>query len=250
MSKFWRNSAITGAGLFLETCAFYLLFGIISEVVHLPMAGLSFWLVLLALVWAYLLSFYVQTLRFTGNLRGAAGLAISVVSILILVSLNGDRGLIPVGDIISGDAGTSAGVFFTLAFLVTLWWRGGTLAQDDMALDTVRGAFRWGLVVVFAAVLIDGLGSAEIVNGFLIVGFFAAGLIGLSLARFSWEAGESQQMSINWWVPIGVVTVAVLALGLLISAVGLGGLDDVTRLVLRTVHTIGFWVLRPILVVG
>ena len=249
MSKFWRNRAITGAGLFLETCAFYLLFGIISEVVHLPMAGLSFWLVLLALVWAYLLSFYVQTLRFTGNLRGAAGLAISVVSILILVSLNGDRGLIPVGDIISGDAGTSAGVFFTLAFLVTLWWRGGTLAQDDMALDTVRGAFRWGLVVVFAAVLIDGLGSAEIVNGFLIVGFFAAGLIGLSLARFSWEAGESQQMSINWWVPIGVVTVAVLALGLLISAVGLGGLDDVTRLVLRTVHTIGFWMLRPILLV-
>ena len=247
MSKFWSTSAITGAGLFLETCAFYLLFGIISEGTHLLMAGLSFWLVLLALMWAYLLSFYIQTLRFTKNLMGVTGLVISVVSMLILASLNWDQGLIPVGVIINGDAGTAAGVFLTLAFLVTLWWRGSTLAQDDMTLDTVRGAFRWGLVVVIAAVLVDSLGSADIVNGYLILGFFGAGLIGLSLARFSWEAGESQLMSINWWVPIGVATAAVLALGLLISALGLGGLDDVTRLVLRVVHTIGLWVLQPLL---
>ena len=247
MSKFWRNSAMTGAGLFLQTCAFYLLFSIISQGAHQPMAGLSFWLVLLALVWAYLLSFYVQTLRFSRNLRGVAGLAISVVSMLILASLNWGRGFIPVGEIINGDSGTAIGVLLTLAFLVTLWWRGSTLAQDDMTLDTVRGSFRWGLILVFAAALIDSLGSAEIVNGFLIVGFFGAGLIGLSLARFSWEAGESQLMSINWWVPIGVATVAVLALGLVISAVGLGGLDDVTRLVLRTVLTIGLWVITPVL---
>ena len=247
MSKFWRTSALTGAGLFLQTCAFYLLFNIISQGAHQSMAGISFWLVLLALVWAYLLSFYVQTLRFSRNLRGVTGLAISVVSILILASLNWGRGFIPVGEIVNGDAGTAGGVLLTLAFLVTLWWRGSTLAQDDMTLDTVRGSFRWGLILVFAAVLIDSLSSAEIVNGFLIVGFFGAGLIGLSLARFSWEAGESQQMSINWWVPIGVATVAVLALGLVISAAGLGGLDDVTRLVLRIVLTIGLWVLTPIL---
>ena len=247
MNKFWSTSAITGVGLFLETCAFYLLFGFISQVAHLPVAGLSFWLVLLALVWAYLLSFYIQTLQFTGNVRGVTGLAISVVSMLILASLNWGRGMIPVSEIINGDAGTGAGVFLTLAFLVTLWWRGSTLAQDDMTLDTVRGSFRWGLVVVFAAVLIDSLGAVEIVNGFLILGFFGAGMVGLSLARFSWEAGESQSMSINWWVPIGVATSAVLALGLLISAVGLGGMDDVTRLLLRTVDTIGFWVLKPIL---
>ena len=241
MNKFWSTSAVTGAGLFLESCAFYLIFRMISAGGHLPEAGMSFWLVLLALGWAYLLSFYVQTLRFTRSLRGMAGLAFSLVSMLILASLNWDRGLIPVADIIRGDAGTSVAVFLTLAFLVTLWWRGSNLAQEYMSLDTVRGAFRWGLVVVFAAVLVDSLGSAQIVNGFLVIGFFGAGLIGLSLARFSWEAGESQGMSINWWVPIGVATLAVLALGLLISAVGLGGLDDVTRLVLGAVHTIGTW---------
>ena len=36
MSKFWSTSALTGVGLFLETCAFYLLFGIITAGVHLP----------------------------------------------------------------------------------------------------------------------------------------------------------------------------------------------------------------------
>ena len=247
MSKIWRTSTIAGAGLFLETCGFYLIFRMISQGAHLPEAGLSFWLVLLALVWAYVLSFYIQTLRFTPNLRGVSGLAISVVSLLILASLNWGRGWIPVGEIVNGDAGTATAVFLTLAFLVTLWWRGSTLAQDDMTLDTVRWAFRWGLVVVFAAVLIHSIGSAEIVNGFLIIAFFGAGMVGLSLARFSWEAGESQQMSINWWVPIGVATGAVLGLGLLISALGLGGLDDVTRLALRTVDTVGFWVIKPVL---
>ena len=39
-----------------------------------------------------------------------------------------------------------------------------SLAQDDMTLDTVRESFRWGLILVFAAVLIDSLSSAEIVN--------------------------------------------------------------------------------------
>ena len=247
MNKFWSSSAITGVGLFLETCAFYLLFGMITAGAHLPMAAISFWLVLLALVWAYLLSFYVQTLRFTRNLKGIAGLIISVVSILILANVAWGRGLIPMGEIINGDAGTAAGVFLSLAFLLTLWWRGSTLAQEAMTLDTVRGAFRWGLALVFAAVFIDSVSSAEIVNGFLILGFFAAGMVGLSLARFSWEAGESQSMSINWWVPIVGATVAVMTLGLLISALGVGGLDDVTRLVLRIVHTIGYWVLTPIL---
>ena len=190
MSKIWRTSTIAGAGLFLETCGFYLIFRMISQGAHLPEAGLSFWLVLLALVWAYVLSFYIQTLRFTPNLRGVSGLAISVVSLLILASLNWGRGWIPVGEIVNGDAGTATAVFLTLAFLVTLWWRGSTLAQDDMTLDTVRRAFRWGLVVVFAAVLIHSIGSAEIVNGFLIIAFFGAGMVGLSLARFLKRSGR------------------------------------------------------------
>jgi hypothetical protein len=81
----------------------------------------------------------------------------------------------------------------------------------------------------------------------LVVGFFAVGLAGLALARFSFEGGDNQQMSIDWLVPIGVTVGAVLVLGLLVSAAGLGGLDDVTRELLGTIRTVGFWILTPVL---
>ena len=128
MNKFWSTSAIAGAGLFLETCAFYLLFRIISVFAHQTVAGMSFWLVLLALVWAYLLSFYIQTLRFTGNLKGMAGLVISVVSILILASLNWGRGMIPVAEIIYWAVWTVGGGLLTLACLLYRWLRGSLRA--------------------------------------------------------------------------------------------------------------------------
>ena len=85
------------------------------------------------------------------------------------------------------------------------------------------------------------------VSGFLVVGFFAVGLLGLSLARFSYESGETHAMSREWVMPIVVSVAAVVLLGLFISAIGLGGLDDVTRETLRFGGTAGFWVLRPVL---
>ncbi len=247
MSQFWRTSAITGAGLFLESCAFYLLIGIISAGLQHQEVALPFWLVLLSLGWAYLLSFYIQVLRFSLNLRGAFGLMISVASLLFFFHLNTGLGLIPVGAILSGRLDAVIRMVLTLAFLVLLWWRGGTIAHDEVTQETVQGSFRWGLVMMFAAVLTEGLTSAHVVNGFLIVGFFAVGLAGLSLARFSSEAGDTQVMSLDWLIPIGVSVGGVLLLGMVISVVGLGGLDDVTRALLGAVGNAGLWILHPVL---
>jgi hypothetical protein len=72
-------------------------------------------------------------------------------------------------------------------------------------------------------------------------------LLGLALARFSSESGETHIMSREWMMPIFVSILAVVFLGLVISAIGLGGLDDVTRGALKFGGTAGFWVLRPIL---
>lgn len=246
MNQFWRASTLTGVSLFLEACAFYLLIAIISVGLNYQEVGLPFWLVLLTLVWSFLLSFYVQTLRFSLNLRGVLGLIISVISILVLSHWSTGLGLIPVGTIINGDAKAIVGVLLTLAFAVLLWWRGSTIAHDDVTLDMVSGAFRWGMIMVFAAVLIDSLTSARIINGFLVLGFFGVGLAGLSLARFSSETSDPQVMPLDWFIPIGISVGAVLVLGLVVSLVGLGGLDDVTRAILRMVGTVGLWVLKPI----
>ena len=247
MSRFWRSSFLTGVGLFLEGCALYLVFTIITTFIHLPEAKISFWLVVLALLWSFLLSLYVQTIRFFLNLRGVLGLIASVVSVLFLANLSNGLGLAPVGKIIGGDWLTAVTAFLTLAFLVVLWWRGTTVAHDDVTLDTIRGSFQWGMAVVFAAVLIDSLTPARLVSGFLVLGFFGAGLAGLSLARFSWEATESQPMSRDWLLPIGICVGGVLLLGLMVSLLGLGGLDDLTRAILRMVGTAGLWVIKPVL---
>lgn len=246
MSQFWRTSAITGAALFLEAAAAYLVIGLLALLTNTTLARLPLWLVLLALAWAYILSLYIQTIRFSLNLRGVIGLALSLLSLMALAGLSG-IGFVPLGRILSGDLNAAFGLALTLAFLVALWWRGSSLAHDEVTLETVRGAFQRGLGIVVGAVVIDALVAASIVSGLLVVGFFAVGLAGLSLARFAAEAAEGQGMSRDWFLPIGIMVAAVLLLALLIGGLGLGGLDDVTRAILRGVGAVGNWILRPIL---
>ena len=247
MNLLWRNGLITGVSLFLEACAFYLVFNIVGTLVQLPGAKIAFGLVFLTLVWSFALSMYLQTIRFSLNLRGALGLLISLASILVLANWSTGLGWNPVGKLLGGDFALAVGLALTLAFMVVLWWRGGTIAHDEVTLDTIRSAFQWGLVVVIAAVLLDSLTPAEIVNGFLIIGFFAAGLAGLSLARFSSESGGSHVMSKSWFYPIAASVGGVLLLGLLIGLLGLGGLDEVTRAILRLIGAVGLWILKPVL---
>ncbi len=247
MSQIGRTSSITGAALFLETCAFYLLFGVIANGLQQQEAFLPFWLVFLALVWAFVLSMYVETMRFSANLRGYAGLGISIVSVLFLASLNSGLGLGPVGAIVKGDVGQAFTVGLSIGFLVVLWWRSATISHDEVSLDTVRSSFQWGTIMLLIAVLFDSISPYDIVNGFLVVGFFIVGLSGLALARFTSEIGDSQAMSVDWWLPIGVSVAAVLLSGLLASALGLGGLDEVTRSILGTIGFIGLWVIKPLL---
>ncbi len=247
MSQFWRTSLLTGVGLMLETCSFYLLFTIVSTAIQVPQSGVPLGLVFLTLLWAFLLSLYLQTIRFSLNLRGAMGLIISVVSLLILSNLSAGFGLIPLAALFSGSFTTLVTLILTLTFLVVLWWRGASIAQDEMTLDTIRSAFQFGLVIVIVAVLIDALTSAAIINGYLIFAFFAIGLGGLSLSRFSSDFGESQVMSRDWLLPIAASVGAVLLLALLISGIGLGGLDDVVRAILKFIGFVGLWILKPIL---
>ena len=247
MNQLWRNSAITGIALLLESCAFYLVIKLISTGLGQAAVALPIWLVFAAVLWAYVLSLYVQTLQFTANLRGLAGLGITVMSILVLAHLHIGMGLALVGAFIAGDFDAIVPRVLVTAFLVLLWWRGTTLAQDEVTLDTVRASFQWGLIVLFFAVLMDSVTELDLVSGFLVLGYFAVGLMGMALARYSSDAGDSQVMSFEWWLPITVSVAAVLILGLVISGIGLGGLDDVTRALLKLLGNIGFWVIKPLL---
>ena len=247
MSQFWRASAVTGTALFLEAVGAFLAISVFAAVTNSAGAGLPWWLVFLALLWSFLLSLYIQTIRFTLNLRGLIGLGVSSLSLLVLASLNTGLGFFPVGKIIYGDLQTAFALIMTFVFLVALWWRGTNLAHDEVTLDTVRTAFQWALAVLLASAVIDSLVDEKIVSGFIVLGFFAVGLAGLALARLSSESGDLQVVSREWIIPIGAAVGAVLLLALVISGLGLGGLDDVTRALLRIVGKASEWMLRPIL---
>lgn len=247
MSQLWRISVVTGVGLFLETCAFYMVFLLVSGALNLDEASLPFWLVFLTLIWAFLMSGWVQRLPFSSRLRGAVGLVASAVSLFLLSYLDQSLGNSPVDVFLDGGARTVTMLVFGLVFLLLLWWRGATMAYEEITLDSIRNSFRWGLMALFAVVLFDAFSSKTFVSGFLVVGFFAVGLVGLALARFSWEAGDAQVMSGNWLIPIVASAGAVIIAALLIGALGMGGLDEFTRTTLSSMGEAGRWVLLPVL---
>ncbi|MDA1271690.1 MAG: DUF4129 domain-containing protein [Chloroflexi bacterium] len=243
----WRNNSVTAVAMFLETCALYLAFAAVSAVIDQPGILLPFWLVLLSLAWSFGFMTYILSVNVNPRIRGVIGASAGLPSLLFLVHMNTGAGFLPVDTLMSGDVQATVGIVGTLVWLMVIWWRGSTMAREDITLDAVRSAFLWGLGVLFITALVDSMAEERVVSGFLVIGFFAVGLLGLSLARFSSESGETHVMSREWVMPILVSVGAVVVLGLFISAIGLGGLDDVTRDTLSFGGTAGFWILRPLM---
>ncbi len=243
----WRTRATTAVALFLEGCALYLAFTVVSHIAKFPPLHMPFWLVLVALAWAYCLSSWVLTRRVTPALRGLMGLALGIPSLMILTAWNGGYALHPF-DLAISEGMSGVGLFVgSVIFLLIIWWRGAEISQEEVTLDAVRSAFQIGMAVMLAAALVDASSDAGVVSGLLVLGFFAVGLPGMALARFFDEGAEGREMPVQWIWPIAVCVAGVLALGLLAAALGLGGLDDVTRAALRTVGAAGYLILEPAL---
>ena len=247
MALFWRTRTIIWVTLFLESCALYLILSMFATLARFEQLHMPIWLVLIALVWGYVLSSWILGLGITPVLRGLLGVALGVPSLLVLTAWNAGEAIQPFQLLISGGL-AGIGIFVgSILFLLIVWWRGVSLSQEDVTLDVVRSSFQVGLVVLLGVSLIDVVTPGSIVNGFLVVGFFAVGLLGMAFARFSSETSEERDMPTQWIWPIIACVLAVLAIGLLVSALGLGGLDDVTRVVARAVAAVGYWILEPVL---
>ena len=247
MALSWRNRAITAVALFLEGCALYLIMAVFANLAKFEQLQMSFWLVLVAMGWGFALSSLILSWRITPLLRGLAGIALGAPSLLLLTAWNGGKALLPFSLLVS-EGMSGVGLFVgSMLFLLVIWWRGVSMSREEVTLDIVRSSFQVGLVVMLAASVIDAVIPGSIVGGFLVVGFFAAGLVGMALARFSSESGEERDMPARWLWPIIASVGVVLLLGLLVSGLGLGGLDDVTRAVASAVGSAGYWMLEPVL---
>ena len=249
MGPYWRTRAVTGVTLFLEGCALYLVFSVVAHLTKVEQLPMPFWLVIASLAWGFALSSWILGMKVTPVLRGVTGLALGVPSLMVLTAWNAGLALHPFDLLLSGGMG-GIGLFVgTVIFLLITWWRGVELSREDVTLDAVRSAFQIGMIVLLAAALVDAAVEGRIVSGFFVVGFFAVGLMGMALARFSSETGEDREMPKQWIWPIAACVAAVLVLGLVISGLGVGGLDDVTRAVVNLVGSLGYRLLEPVLLV-
>ena len=247
MRPAWRSRTITGVGLFLESCTLYLVFGAVAHLTKLEQLQMPFWLVITSLAWAYGLSLWVMNLRVTPVLRGLIGLSSGVPSLLVLIAWNAGEALSPFGLLVPPEAG-GIGLFVgSVIFLLVIWWRGVEVSREEATLDSIRSGFQIGMVALLVVSLIDAATAGRIISGYLVMGFFAVGLPGMALARFSADGGEQREMPSQWIWPIVACVCGVLVVGLVISGLGLGGLDDISRAVVGAVGTVGFEILEPIL---
>lgn len=246
MGSFARGALVTIIALFLEGFALYLACRLLANVIRLPDAAIPLGIAMLAMGWSFLLSWYVQTIRFSLNLRGVIGLALSAISVLVLAGASMGAGWFPIGDVVSGDLKTVAALGVTALFMLLLWWRGTAIARDDVTLDVVRNAFVRGVVVVILVVVADALMPAHIIRLPLLLAFFAIGLAGLAVSRFAAEGGAGR-MNRGWMMAIIAGVGAVLVLAVILGALGVGGLDDLARTMVRGVAFLGLWTLRPVL---
>ena len=246
MGRFTRSAMIVFVALFLEGCAVYLVCRLIANVLQLPEAAIPLPVMALAMIWSFILSWYVQTIQFSLNLRGIIGLILSAASVLVLAGVSMGAGWFPLGSVFSGDLRAIAALALSIAFMLAMWWRGTAIARDDVTLDVLRNAFVRGVVTIVVAVASDPLIEANIVQWPLLFGYFAVGLYGLAMSRFTSE-GATGHMSRGWMASIGLGVAAVLVLALVLGAAGVGGLDDLTRAVTGGLGWLGLWVLRPVL---
>ena len=217
MTNFARAAFVTGITLFLEGFAIYLLGRLLSNAIRLPESGVPLGIAMIAIGWSFILSWYVQNIRFSLNLRGVIGLIVSALSVLVLAGVSMGAGWFPIGLVFSGELDAVAALTITATLLLLLWWRGTAIARDDVTLDVVRNAFVRGVVIVIVAVAADAIMDANIIRLPVLFMFFAIGLGGMALSRFAIDSGVGH-ISRGWLLAIVISVVTVLFIALILGA--------------------------------
>lgn len=247
MSQQRINNILIGIQLFLEGYTYFICYTIISHLIGIHDGSLPFWMTLMTLVWSFLLSFVVQTINFSLNVRGVLGLISGGFSILILASMHHNLNPFQVSELFNEDWINTAQYIVSLAFLTILWWRGGMLARDETTLDSIRNVFQTGILIITFGLLISMFTSWTISSYPYILFFFSAGLAGLSLARFSGQPSDYQISLKSWLIPICSSVAIVILVGLIIAGLGISGIDESLRFLLELLGGLAEWLLRPLL---
>ena len=118
----------------------------------------------------------------------------------------------------SDVAGANFRATFGTVAAVLLWWRGGTLGSSEEPTESLNRSFKFGMVLMALAVLVDVNSEAVLHTFGALFAFFAGSLAGLGVARLGHGAGGERGAMI--WLRVVAGTVAgVLAVGAAFSLI-------------------------------
>ena len=132
-----------------------------------------------------------------------------------------------------------AGLFGAL-----LWWRGARLASVEYPVEHISKHFRFGLMILAVAAIVDIIAEENLKIFLLMFVFFAAGLGGLSVAHLL-PASEQAVGARSWSRVISGIVVLVVLVGLLFSLLQKGILNFISApatVVLNALATVIFYV--------
>ena len=243
------KNILIGIYLFLEGYIYLICYNIISHVLGIPDSSIPFWMALITLLCSFFLSFVVQTINFSLNVRGVMGLFSGVISIFALASIHHELNPFQVVAFFNESWAYTVSYIVSLIFLTILWWRGGLLARDEITLEGVRNVFQVGVLLITIGILISTFTVWTVSSAIYILLFFTVGLIGLSLARFAGQPSNYQVSLKAWLIPICLSVAIVISVGMIMGGLGISGLDQSLQILLQVFGDIAEWILKPLLYV-
>ena len=97
-----------------------------------------------------------------------------------------------------------------------LWWRGGHLAAMEFPEDSLSGSFKIGVMALALAAVIDISHPADLQIFPVMFVFFAASIVGMSIAHLA-PASQQETGMRAWTRVIGIVVGTVMVMGLIFS---------------------------------
>ena len=120
----------------------------------------------------------------------------------------------------------------------TLWWRGGRIGSAEFISESLSASFKVGIIVMSVAAIVDVAHSADLNIFRIMFLFFAASIVGLSIAHLL-PASSNATEGRAWARVIGGVVSIVLVLGLLFSILQRGFLVAVATPLIAVLNFLG-----------
>ena len=218
-----QDRIVFAATLLTEATWFYAGFTVIGVVTGSKGSPLGFVAIVAILVTAFLIARTIGMIR----MPIVAAYSFQMLTGLVVLYLTLGTQFPPTGsgldlgwagNLSGGPGGESFAFQAALAaiFGIFLWWRAARLASSDYIVDNLSGSFKFGIMVISFAAIMDIIVDTDMHIFPLMFLFFASGITGLSIGQIL-PVSQRALAQKAWPKVIGGIVSVILVAGLLFS---------------------------------